>query len=123
VLPVNLDLVARRRGPARKKDDVEDARICCPRALDACLDLRKLIPHGPVPVADPDHVCSYTEPGPYALLRCKEDVSAWLVRGDEGTGTRVVLHHGDENLPEMKLDAAEDLARAILGLVQQARGI
>jgi hypothetical protein len=29
VLPVNPDLVARRRGPARKKDDAEDARICC----------------------------------------------------------------------------------------------
>jgi Transposase len=27
VLPVNPDLVARRRGPARKKDDAEDARI------------------------------------------------------------------------------------------------
>jgi transposase len=29
VLPVNPDLVARRRGPARKKDDAEDARIAC----------------------------------------------------------------------------------------------
>jgi transposase len=28
VVPVNPDLVARRRGPARKKDDAEDARIC-----------------------------------------------------------------------------------------------
>jgi transposase len=28
VLPVNPDLVARRRGPAKKKDDAEDARIC-----------------------------------------------------------------------------------------------
>ena len=28
-LPVNPDLVARRRGPARKKDDAEDARIAC----------------------------------------------------------------------------------------------
>ena len=46
VLPVNPDLVARRRGPARKKDDSEDARICCLMALDAYLDLRKLIPHG-----------------------------------------------------------------------------
>ena len=33
VLPVNPDLVARRRGPARKKDDAEDARICCLLAL------------------------------------------------------------------------------------------
>jgi transposase len=46
VLPVNPDLVARRRGPARKKDDAEDARICCLLALDAYLELRKLIPHG-----------------------------------------------------------------------------
>ncbi|MCA1709920.1 MAG: IS110 family transposase, partial [Actinobacteria bacterium] len=29
VVPVNPDVVARRRGPARKKDDAEDARICC----------------------------------------------------------------------------------------------
>lgn len=48
VLPVNPDLVARRRGPAKKKDDAEDARICCLLALDAYLDLRKLIPHGPI---------------------------------------------------------------------------
>lgn len=46
VLPVNPDLVARRRGPARKKDDAEDARICCLLALDQFLELRKLIPHG-----------------------------------------------------------------------------
>lgn len=46
VLPVNPDIVARRRGPARKKDDVEDARICCLLALDQFLELRKLVPHG-----------------------------------------------------------------------------
>jgi transposase len=46
VLPVNPDLVARRRGPAKKKDDPEDARICCLLALDQFLELRKLIPHG-----------------------------------------------------------------------------
>ncbi len=46
VLPVNPDLVARRRGPAKKKDDAGDARICCLLALDAYLDLRRLIPHG-----------------------------------------------------------------------------
>jgi transposase len=46
VLPVNPDLVARRRGPAKKKDDAEDARICCLLALDAYLELRELIPHG-----------------------------------------------------------------------------
>lgn len=46
VLPVNPGLVARRRGPAKKKDDAEDARICCLMALDQFLELRKLIPHG-----------------------------------------------------------------------------
>jgi hypothetical protein len=46
LLPVNPDLVARRRGPAKKNDDAEDARICCVIALDQFLDLRKLIPHG-----------------------------------------------------------------------------
>jgi transposase len=46
VLPVNPDLVARRRGPARKKDDAEDARICCLLALDPHTTLRPLIPHG-----------------------------------------------------------------------------
>jgi len=46
VLPVNPDLVARRRGPARKKDDAEDARIACLLALDRHLTLRPLIPHG-----------------------------------------------------------------------------
>jgi transposase len=48
VLPVNPDLVARRRGPARKKDDAEDARICCLLALDRHAALKTLIPHGPV---------------------------------------------------------------------------
>jgi len=46
VLPVNPDLVARRRGPAKKKDDAEDARICCLLALDQFVELRRLIPHG-----------------------------------------------------------------------------
>jgi hypothetical protein len=46
VLPVNPDLVARRRGPARKKDDAEDARICCLLALGQFAELRRLIPHG-----------------------------------------------------------------------------
>jgi transposase len=46
VVPVNPDVVARRRGPARKKDDTEDARICCLLALDRHAGLRVLIPHG-----------------------------------------------------------------------------
>lgn len=48
VVPVNPDLVARRRGPARKKDDPEDARILCLLALDRHSTLRPLIPHGEV---------------------------------------------------------------------------
>jgi len=46
VVPINPDLVARRRGPARKKDDAEDARIACLIALDRHTTLRPLIPHG-----------------------------------------------------------------------------
>jgi transposase len=46
VLPVNPDLIARRRGPARKKDDATDARIACLLALDRHAALRPLIPHG-----------------------------------------------------------------------------
>lgn len=46
LVPVNPDLVARRRGPARKKDDAGDARICCLLALDRHTSLKALIPHG-----------------------------------------------------------------------------
>ena len=46
VVPVNPDLVARRRGPARKKDDPEDARIFCLIALDRHPKHNTLIPHG-----------------------------------------------------------------------------
>ncbi len=46
VVAVNPDLVARRRGPARKKDDAEDARICCLLALDRHTALKALVPHG-----------------------------------------------------------------------------
>lgn len=46
VVPVNPDLVARRRGPAKKKDDAEDARIACVIALDRFERLRVLVPHG-----------------------------------------------------------------------------
>jgi transposase len=46
VVPVNPDLVARRRGPAKKKDDAEDARIACRIALDRFEQLRVLVPHG-----------------------------------------------------------------------------
>jgi len=48
VVPVNPDLVARRRGPARKKDDAEDARIACLLALDRFERLRPLIQHGEI---------------------------------------------------------------------------
>lgn len=46
VVPVNPDLVSRRRGPAKKKDDAEDARIACVIALDRFERLRVLVPHG-----------------------------------------------------------------------------
>lgn len=46
VVPVNPDLIARRRGPAKKKDDAEDARIACELALDRFSRLRPLIAHG-----------------------------------------------------------------------------
>jgi transposase len=46
VVPVNPDLIARRRGPAKKKDDAEDARIACLLALDRFEPLRPLVPHG-----------------------------------------------------------------------------
>ena len=45
VVPVNHDLIARRRGPARKKDDAA-ACIACLLALDRHVMLRPLIPHG-----------------------------------------------------------------------------
>ena len=48
VVPVNPDLIARRRGPAKKKDDSEDARIACLLALDRFASLRPLIPHGDI---------------------------------------------------------------------------
>lgn len=48
VVPVNPDLVARRRGPAKKKDDAKDARIACLLALDRFEPLRPLIPHGEI---------------------------------------------------------------------------
>lgn len=48
VVPVNPDLIARRRGPAKKKDDPEDARIACLLALDRFAQLKPLIPHGEV---------------------------------------------------------------------------
>lgn len=46
VVPVNPDLIARRRGPAKKKDDATDARIACLLALDRFERLRPLVPHG-----------------------------------------------------------------------------
>lgn len=48
VVPINPGLVARRRGPARKKDDAEDARIACLIGLDRYLALKALIPHGDI---------------------------------------------------------------------------
>jgi Transposase len=47
VLPVNPELVSRRRGPARKKDDAEDAQICCLLALDRRAGHQRRVPHQP----------------------------------------------------------------------------
>jgi Transposase IS116/IS110/IS902 family/Transposase len=46
VVPVNPELVARRRRPARKNDDAADARIACLLALDRHAALKPLVPHG-----------------------------------------------------------------------------
>src|SRR5712691_7211413 len=46
VVPVNPGLVAGRRGPARKKDDAADARICCLLALERHTSLKHLVLHG-----------------------------------------------------------------------------
>jgi hypothetical protein len=46
VVPVNPELVARRGGPARKKDDAADARIACLLALDRHAALKPPVPHG-----------------------------------------------------------------------------
>lgn len=48
VVPVNPHMLAKRRGPAKKKDDAEDARIACRIALDRFEPLRPLIPHGEI---------------------------------------------------------------------------
>lgn len=48
VIPFDPDLISRRRGPAKKKDDAEDARIACLLALDRFAGLRPPIPHGPI---------------------------------------------------------------------------
>ncbi|MGZ4618796.1 MAG: hypothetical protein ACXV3F_08735 [Frankiaceae bacterium] len=41
LIPVNPDLVARCRGPVRKKADAEDAQICCLIALDRQASLKQ----------------------------------------------------------------------------------
>ena len=51
VLPVNPDLVARRRGPARKKDDAKDAPIACLLALDRHTALPPLVPMASWPLS------------------------------------------------------------------------
>jgi len=48
VVPVSPDVIARRRGPAKKKDNAEDARIACLIALDRFERLRPLLPHGEI---------------------------------------------------------------------------
>jgi len=86
VLPVNPDLVARRRGPAKKKDDAEDARICCLLALDQFLELRKLIPHGEIA-------------GELRAIAGREKDGVLVRHVHAGDGDRAVLVHLLRELP------------------------
>lgn len=55
---------------------------------------------------------------------CEEDITAELLLGGlefDYDRTVVLLRHGDEVLPYMPLEAAEDLALGILELVRTAR--
>ncbi len=98
VVPVNPDLIARRRGPAKCKDDAEDARIACYLALDRFERLRPLIPHGEVAgelraIARDDHRAGRDERR--LLNRLRADLigtfPAALVIGGEDMGAPVFL--------------------------------
>lgn len=128
VLPVNPDLVARRRGPAKKKDDTEDARICCLMALDQFLELRKLIPHGelagePRAIARDDERAARDERRLLNRLldRLRADLlatfpAALAIAGDE-LGTPIILRllarwPGHEHLAAASAEDIEAFARA-----------
>ncbi len=124
LLPVNPDLVARRRGPAKKKDDAEDARICCLIALDQFMDLRKLIPHGDLAgelraIARDDERAARDERR--LLNRLRTDLlatfpAALTIAGDD-LGSPVILKMlaswpTHTQLAELDHDAVESFARS-----------
>lgn len=123
VLPVNPDLVARRRGPAKKKDDVEDARICCLLALDPFVGLRRLIPHGQIgaelrAIARDDDRAARDERRLGNRLRADllAVFPAAIDIADGGLGGSVFLHllqqwPGHEQMAAAGRDAVEALAR------------
>jgi transposase len=124
VLPVNPDLIARRRGPARKKDDAEDARIACLMALDRFTDLRVLVPHGDEAgelraIARDDLRASRDERR--LLNRLRADLAttfpaALVIAGDD-LGSPVLLKLLDrwpthQQLADVSIEAVEALARS-----------
>jgi hypothetical protein len=75
------------------------------------------------PVAVTEHAyCSYERARAAGLtgLPCDEENCSELVNGDDGHPV-VAVHHGDDFLPYMTLDAAGQFALDILGLIAEAR--
>jgi hypothetical protein len=70
---------------------------------------------------DGGHFCGWaTDPG--EVGPCPDDtISATLMTVGAGPA-QVYVCHGDDSLPAMTLDGAEQVAKAILGLVREARG-
>jgi len=72
-----------------------------------------------VPTASPDHFCGYTS-GPYAEgPACDATVDVRLSAYEDETW--ISLAHGDDYMPPLTVDAAEQLARHVLELVAAAR--
>jgi hypothetical protein len=69
---------------------------------------------------DAGYFCGWvTDPG--ADGRCPDDtISASLMIVGSGPA-QVYVSHGDDTLPAMTIDGAEQLAKVILGLVREAR--
>jgi uncharacterized protein DUF6907 len=67
-------------------------------------------------------LCSYEQArkAGRTSARCGEDMCAELVNGDDGCPV-VEVYHGDDSLPHMTLDAAEEFAAGILALTATAR--
>lgn len=87
-------------------------------------------PHGPlddihgsehrhIAVATPDHICGRLD-DPHAVGPCPDDIQATILSVGRGPA-EIVLAHGDDVLPHMTPDAAEELAYAILRLARQAK--